>query len=127
MFFDLFPFDFKINPVDFASVALWSLALYLALTQLSDWLIVQLVRWFDYAERSLYTSIEEYERTRPAREAQNTFYASLFSVVPFLFLGGGCHLLLQWALGDSWAFSSGMLAAIGCGIYELGRRTDEAE
>jgi hypothetical protein len=120
-------FDFHFQPIVFASAALWSLGLYLGLSKLSDWLMVQLARWFNYAERSLYTSSEEFERTRSAREAQNAFYASLLSVIPFLILGTICHILVNWGLGQSWAVSLGALAAIGSAIYELGRRTDETE
>jgi hypothetical protein len=127
MLFDLFVFDFHFSPVVVASVAVWSLALYLALSRLSDWMMAQLVRWFDYAERSMYTSAEEFERTRPAREAQNSFYASIFSIVPFLGLGGLAVYLLILALDQNWALSMGILAAIGGAVYELGRRSDQAE
>ncbi len=121
--FEIFPFTFRFEPFVFASVAIWTLALYLALTGVSDWLMEQLTRWFNFAERSLYTSAEEYERTRPAREAQNSFYASILSVIPFFAFGTLSHYLVNWALGDSWALSLGILSAIGCGIYQLGRRT----
>jgi hypothetical protein len=123
--FEIFAFHFQ--PIAFASSALWSLGLYLGLSKLGDWLMVQLARWFNYAERSLYTSSEEFERTRPAREAQNAFYASLVSVVPFLIIGTICHVLANWSLGQSWSVSLGALVAIGSAIYELGRRTDGTE
>lgn len=125
--FEIFPFTFRFEPVIFASVAIWTLALYLALTPVSDWLMLQLTRWFNFAERSLYTSAEEYERTRAAREAQNSFYASILSIIPFFALGTLSHYLVDWALGDSWSLSLGILCAIGCGIYELGRRTDSPD
>lgn len=120
--FEIFDFDFQ--PLVLLSIVLWTLALYLALTPLSDWLMVQLVRWFDFAERSLYTSAEEYEKTRPAREAQNSFYASVFSIIPFFFLGTLSHYLADFVLGDSWALSLGVLSAVGAAVYELGRRSD---
>ncbi|MBE9028158.1 hypothetical protein IQ266_00120 [filamentous cyanobacterium LEGE 11480] len=123
----MFDFNFDFQPLVFASIALWSLALYLALTTVTDWLMAQLVRWFNFAERSLYTSAEEYEKTRPAREAQNSFYASILSIIPFFFLGALSHYLVDLLLGDSWALSLGILSAIGCGIYELGRRTGQAD
>jgi hypothetical protein len=70
----------------------------------------------------LYTSEAEYERTRKARESQNAFYASLFSIVPFLIVGA----LLNWgteiALDKSWSISVGIIACLSGGIYELGRQ-----
>jgi hypothetical protein len=86
----------------------------------------QLQRWFNFAERSLYTSESEFERTRKGRESQNAFYASLFSIVPFLIIGGLCNYGIELSLGQSWAISVGMLACVGCGVYELGRRDGES-
>lgn len=119
---DLFPFLFNVNPTAIAGTSLWALALYLGLFPMSEWVIHQLNRWFNFAERSLYTSAEEFERTRKGRESQNAFYASLFSIFPFLALGILCNLGVEFTLGASWAISTGMLACIACGIYELGRR-----
>ena len=120
--FELFPFDIHLSAVAIAGTGLWSLALYLGFSTVSDWVTHQLNRWFNFAERSLYTSIEEFERTRKGREAQNAFYASIFSIVPFLLAGALCNYAVELTLGRSWAISVGMLACIGCGIYELGRR-----
>lgn len=92
---------------------------------MADWLITQLHRWFNFAERSLYTSQQEFERTRKAREAQNAFYASLFSIIPF----GLCGVLVSWGLevgmGRSWSISVGIIACMGAAVYELGRRTGQ--
>jgi len=63
-----------------AGASLWSLALYFS--PLSEWVMHQLNRWFNFAERSLYTSEQEFERTRRGREAKR-FYASILSIVPF--------------------------------------------
>jgi hypothetical protein len=123
--FDVFEFDWQIQPIVVAAIAVWSLALYIALSKLNDWLMTQLVRWFNYAERSLYTSEAEYDRTKDARESQNSFYASIFSIIPFLGLGCLVVYLLVLALDQTWAFSAGVVGAIGAGIYELGRRTGE--
>ncbi len=120
---ELFPFDLAISPIAIAGTALWSLALYLGLSPVSIWVTEQLSRWFNFAERSLYTSAEEFERTRQARESLNSFYASAVSIVPFLLVGGLCNYGIEISLGRSWAISVGMMACIGCGIYELGRRT----
>jgi hypothetical protein len=125
MSLDLLVFTLNIDPVVVAAIAVWSLALYLALSKLNEWLMNQLVRWFNYAERSMYASAEEYNRTKAARESQNSFYASILSIVPFLLLGGLMVYLVMLILDQSWAFSSGILAAIGGAIYELGRRTKD--
>ena len=123
--FDVFEFDWQIQPIVVAAITLWSLALYLALSKVNDWMMTQLVRWFNYAERSMYTSVEEFDRTKVARESQNSFYASIFSIIPFLGLGCLVVYLLVWLLDQTWAFSAGVVGAIGAGIYELGRRTGE--
>ncbi|MGA7937411.1 MAG: hypothetical protein WCA35_27925 [Kovacikia sp.] len=123
---ELLPFNFELNPVIIAGVGLWSLALYLGLSPASEWVTTQLSRWFNFAERSLYTSAEEFERTRRARESLNGLYASIFSIVPFLLMGGLCDYLIELSLGRSWAVSMGILVCISCGIYELGRRNGQA-
>jgi hypothetical protein len=119
---DLLPFQISIEKATLAGICLWALALYLGFSPVSDWVMEQLQRWFNFAERSLYTSQEEFERTRTARESQNAFYASLFSIVPFLIAGGLLNFGVEVGLGKSWALSTGILAAIGAGVYELGRR-----
>ncbi len=122
MSIELGPFSLPIDATVIAGVGLWSLALYLGFSPIGDWVIEQLNRWFNFAERSLYFSEEEFEKTRPAREAQNAFYASVFSIVPFLAVGALCSYGVEVSLGKSWAISVGILACMGCGIYELGRR-----
>lgn len=125
MLTDIFPFSFKLDTLAFAGTSLWSLALYLAFSPLSEWVTVQLQRWFNFAERSLYISKSEFEKTRPAREAQNSFYASLFSIVPFLIAGTLCHWGVGISLSPGWSISTGLLTCIGAGVYELGRRDGE--
>lgn len=119
---EIFPFQFAIDTSLIAGSGLWSLALYLGFSPVGDWVIEQLNRWFNFAERSLYTSAEEFERTRKGRESQNAFYASLFSIVPFLAIGFLCNWTVELSLGRSWAISVGILACMACGVYELGRR-----
>jgi hypothetical protein len=123
MLSEIFPFRFALDATAIAGASLWSLALYLGLSSVSEWVIQQLNRWFNFAERSLYTSSEEFERTRSARESQNAFYASIFSIVPFLVIGGLCNYGVELSLGRSWAISMGVLACVACGVYELGRRS----
>lgn len=122
MLSDIFPFRFDLNATAIAGASLWSLALYLGFSPFSTWIMHQLQRWFNFAERSLYISEQEFEKTRPARESQNAFYASIFSIVPFLALGALCNYGVELSLGGSWAISMGVIACIGCGVYELGRR-----
>ncbi|MEP0909808.1 hypothetical protein NDI45_02610 [Leptolyngbya sp. GB1-A1] len=126
MLSDLLPFPIRLDTVLLTGIALWSLALYLGFFPVGEWVMEQLTRWMNFADRSLYTSAEEYERTRKGRESQNAFYASLLSIVPFLGAGGICNWLMELSLGRSWAISVGILACIGCGVYELGRRDGQS-
>lgn len=126
MLTELLPFQIVWNPVVIAGASLWSLALYLGFFPVSEWLIHQLTRWLNFAERSLYLSAQEFEKTRTHREAQNAFYASLFSIVPFLAMGGLCNYGLDLTLGRSWAVSLGIMSCIGCAVYELGRRDGQS-
>jgi hypothetical protein len=125
MLTEIFPFSFAIDATAIAGASLWSLALYWGLSPLTEWVIMQLNRWMNFAERSLYTSETEFEKTRKSREAQNAFYASLLSIVPFLIAGGFCNWGVELSLGTSWAISIGTIACIGAGVYELGRRDGE--
>ncbi|MFB2982439.1 hypothetical protein [Microseira sp. BLCC-F43] len=121
---DLFPFPFKItlDTTAIAGALLWSLALYLGFSPVGEWVTQQLNRWFNFAERSLYTSQAEFDRTKKGRESQNAFFASLFSIFPFLIAGALCNWGVELGLGDSWGITMGLLACVACGIYELGRR-----
>ncbi|KAB8315642.1 hypothetical protein SD81_030180 [Tolypothrix campylonemoides VB511288] len=126
MLTEILPFSFELDTIAIAGASLWSLALYLGFSSASQWVIHQLNRWFNFAERSLYTSKSEFEKTRKARESQNAFYASLFSIVPFLAIGALFNWGVEISLGSSWAISIGILACIGSGVYELGRRDGES-
>ena len=126
MLTEILPFRFELDTIAIAGASLWSLALYLGLSTVNEWVIEQLNRWFNFAERSLYTSQSEFEKTRKARESQNSFYASLFSIVPFLVVGALCNWILEISLSESWGISTGILACMGAGIYELGRRDGES-
>lgn len=123
---ELLPFQLSINTTAIAGACLWSLALYLGFSNTREWITVQLERWFNFAERSLYTSAKEFEKTRVARESQNAFYASLFSIIPFIAVGIICNYGVEWSLGSGWAVSVGILACVACGVYELGRRDGQS-
>ena len=123
---EILPFQFTLDTSAIAGASLWSLALYIGFPGIGEWVMRQLNRWFNFAERSLYTSELEFEKTRSSREAQNAFYASVFSIVPFLIIGSLCSYGVDISLGRSWAISIGLLACMGCGVYELGRRDGES-
>ena len=123
---ELLPFSISINKAAIAGTTLWGLALYLGFSPLGSWVTEQLNRWLNFAERTLYTSEEEYEQARQGWESQNAFLASLMSVVPFLIAGGLINYGLELGLGGSWTISLGVIACIGCGVYELGRRDSQA-
>jgi hypothetical protein len=126
MLTNIFPFQFALDSTIIAGSSLWALALYLSCSSLSQWLMDQLNRWFNFAQASLYASAKEVESDRKGKEAQNTLYASIFSIVPFLMAGGLCNWGVELSLGRSWAISMGILACIGCGVYELGRRDGQS-
>lgn len=96
-------------PVDFdtatiAGTALWAIALYWGFSPLADRVISAFENWL----------------------GEDSPAASLLSVLPFLAVGGLAHYGLTLSLGGSWAVSLGVLSAIGCGVYELGRRDGQA-
>ncbi len=119
---DWIPFTISLPTAAIASSCLWSLGLYLGAIRLKTWLIEQLQRWLNFAERSLYLSAEEFEKSRQVRESQNLFYASLLSIIPFLVLGGICHWLVDLSLGESWGISLGLLTTILTSVYALGHQ-----
>lgn len=96
-------------PVDFdtatiAGTALWAIALYWGFSPLADRVISAFESWLG--------------ADSPA--------ASLLSVLPFLAVGGLAYYGLTLSLGGSWAVSLGVISAVGCGVYELGRRDGQA-
>ena len=120
------PLDFQVDTTTVAGAALWSLALYLGFSPVGDWVTDQLNRWFNFAVRLLYaadSSEAEFERALRRRASQNSLYASLMSPIPFLAVGLLCNYGVEVSLGRSWAISIGIIACIGCGVYELGRRS----
>ncbi|MBF2051730.1 MAG: hypothetical protein EDM05_67100 [Leptolyngbya sp. IPPAS B-1204] len=126
MVIEVLPFQFKLDTTLLAGISLWSLALYLGFFPLSEWVMERLAAWMNRVEQSLYTSRKEFERTRQVRESQNAFYASLLSTVPFVVLGVLCNWGIAASLGHSWTISMGIIACIGCGVYELGRRDGQS-
>jgi hypothetical protein len=125
---EIIPFTVHISASTIAGIALWTLVPYWSLEKVRDWISIQLQRWFNFAERSLYTSVKEYERTRIGRESQNAFWASIFSVIPFFFAGILFNYLIDLTLGNSWTISTGILSCAIAGLYSLGKQqSDEDE
>ena len=117
---NIIPFSFELDTVQVAGGCIWSLALYIGLDSTKKWIAYQLERWFNFAEGWMYTSTEEFEKTRPARESQNAFYASVLSIFPFLILGA----ITNWAIdfsfgGSSWAIALGLMTCAICGLFAL--------
>ena len=122
---EILPFNLNLDKAMIAASCLWSLALYVGLASVRDFIIEQLERWMNFAERWLYTSVKEFNEARTQRESQNAFYSSILSVLPFLALGGLCNYGVEIGLGRSWSISTGILACMACGIYELGRQSQQ--
>ncbi len=127
MYIDLGPFAFEIEPSAIAGAALWALGLYLGFSPVAGTLTDRLSGWMNNAERSLYATQEEYEKTRKGREAQNVFYASLLSVLPFLILGTLLSIGVEVGLGEDWVVSGGVFLTLFCGVYELERRNQQED
>jgi hypothetical protein len=116
------PVSFSFDPTTFAGITLWSLALYLGFSPISNRVVEQLTHWFDEVERRLKSSTNPHQ----SQDSLNGLYASLLSIVPFLLVGMGCSVAVELGLGRSWSISLGILSAIGAGVYELGRRDGQA-
>ncbi|MCS7031073.1 MAG: hypothetical protein NZL92_06035 [Gloeomargarita sp. SKYG116] len=82
-----------------AGACLWAIAFYWGFATLNDWL---------------------YERLAQRLPAAA---ASLVGVLPLLAVGGLCEWVLDQSLGKSWGVSCALLAAVGAGVYALGRRS----
>lgn len=121
---------FSVDKSFIAGALLWALALYLGFSPLGEWCIRQLSRgfnilWVGVLGRFMSASQEELDRTREARESQSELYASVFSIVPFIVAGVLCTLVVDYSFDRSWTLSLGIIACMGCGVYDLGRRQSE--
>ena len=117
---NIIPFSFELDTIQVAGGCIWSLALYIGLDSTKKWIAYQLERWFNFAEGWMYTSTEEFEKTRSARESQNAFYASILGILPFLIAGA----ITNWAIdlsfgGSSWAIALGLMTCAICGLFAL--------
>lgn len=105
------------DPAWISGIFLWALALYLMFSpiavRLVDILEQQAIRWLTAIKKKDVSGLAE-------------LYASVVSIVPFILAGGLCNYLLDISLGHSWTLSFGIIACMGSGVYELGRRDGEA-
>ncbi|MEM9506162.1 MAG: hypothetical protein AAGA16_00605 [Cyanobacteria bacterium P01_E01_bin.35] len=123
---NIIPFSFELDSVSLAGSCIWSLALYIGLDSSRAWISTQLERWFNFAEGWLYTSAEEFEETRPARESQNAFYASVFSIVPFLIAGAIVNWITDISFGgSSWSIALGLMSCAIGGLFALANQDYE--
>ncbi len=91
-----------------AGSGLWAIALYLGFYPLGQKLIDRLEQWLSGAASN-----------------QADLWAALAGVIPFVLVGVGLFYGISLSLGLSWSVSLGIMATIGSGVYELGRRDGE--
>lgn len=118
MLIGLLSLGIKLNAASIAGIALWSLALYLGFSPVSETVMEQ----FDRLLKAIVQRISASQRLLEF----TALLASLLSVIPFLIIGGLCNFGVEVGLGGSWSISTGILACIGGGVYELGRRDGQA-
>ncbi|MEM9264655.1 MAG: hypothetical protein AAGA46_03950 [Cyanobacteria bacterium P01_F01_bin.13] len=105
------------DPVWISGVFLWALALYLMFSPL----VVRLVDALEQQAMAWLTTSNQVRKTGLAE-----LYGSVMSIVPFVLAGGLCNYLLNISMGRSWTLSFGIIACMGSGVYELGRRDGQA-
>lgn len=107
------------DPVWISGIFLWALALYLIFSPLVAKLVALL-------EQQAMKWLKSTKRSQPQRINLAELYASIVSILPFVLAGGLLSYLLDIGLGHSWTISWGIIACIGSGVYELGRRDGQA-
>lgn len=107
----------SVDPVWISGIFLWALALYLMFSPL----VARLVTFLEQQATQWLAKRSQTERTNLAE-----LYASIASILPFVLIGGLCNYLLDISMGHSWTLSWGIIACMGSGIYELGRRDGQA-
>ncbi|HEY9735503.1 MAG TPA: hypothetical protein V6D06_04445 [Trichocoleus sp.] len=120
------PFSLSIDTAGIAGIALWSLALYLGCSPLSDRTFNRIYQWLIIASQVLDDSKPQGKPQRKPQEGATVLWASLLSVLPFLGAGALMNYGVELGLGRSWAISVGVIACVGSGVYELGRRDGQA-
>lgn len=107
----------NVDPVWISGIFLWALALYLMFSPFA----LRLVGALEQQAIGWLTSANKQDASGAAE-----LYASVMSIVPFVLAGGLCNYFLDMSLGQSWTLSFGIIACMGSGVYELGRRDGEA-
>jgi hypothetical protein len=105
-----------------AGICLWSLALYLSFASLRERVTTQLERGLQKTVPVRFLGTEKPDNLI-SPDSPIFLYASLLSILPFFVVGCLCNYGVEISLGRSWAVSTGILACISCGVYELGRRS----
>lgn len=108
-----------VDPVWISGIFLWALALYLMFSPLVSQLVTVL-------EQQAMNWLVSSKRSKPERANLAELYASVASILPFVLAGALLSYLLTIGLGNSWTISWGIIACIGSGVYELGRRDGQA-
>lgn len=126
----LFAALLPIETTTLAGVCLWSLALYLSFASLRERVTTQLEQGLQRVVPVRFLGGEKRDNgVKPsgdrviAPDSPIFLYASLLSILPFIAIGFCCNYGVEISLGRSWAVSTGILACMGCGVYELGRRS----
>jgi hypothetical protein len=115
------PFLQQLDPVEIAGTGLWAIAFYLGFYPQTQHLTQKLQQWLSFPKRSL--SDTEAENAVATENSPQAFWASILSILPFVLLGWLCYTAIDLGLGgSSWGLSTGLIAVIGTGIFELGRR-----
>ncbi|MGD1852917.1 MAG: hypothetical protein ACFB2W_01580 [Leptolyngbyaceae cyanobacterium] len=107
------------DPAWISGVFLWALALYLMFSPLA-------VRLVDALEQQAIGQLGSLKTAKEQVSNLAELYASIVSILPFVLVGGLSNYLLDLSLGHSWTLSFGIIACMGSGVYELGRRDGQA-
>ena len=105
------------DPTWISGIFLWALALYLMFSPLA-------LRLVGALERQAIGWLKSLKKDDTSGLAE--LYASVMSIVPFILAGGLSNYLLDMTMGHSWTLSFGIIACMGSGVYELGRRDGQA-
>ncbi|MBF2097329.1 MAG: hypothetical protein IGQ88_02990 [Gloeomargaritaceae cyanobacterium C42_A2020_066] len=107
-----------LDAADIAGAGLWAVALSLGFSPLNQRLT-----------EGLAQGLARLKPSRPGRPAGDfapfDLVASLATGGLFLGIGALCNWAVDAGLGHSWAVSMGLMACVGCGVYELGRQDGE--
>jgi len=117
--------NLALDSATFTGSSLWALGLFLGFSPLQTRLVDHLSHRLHSVDRPDRSAAENSTQSEPSTEIPDraVLLAQLISVIIFLGLGILSDVFLEISLGGSWAISLGILSCIGCGVYELGRRS----